>query len=77
MESDLIKRLGSTKETCPYHIYKSELMNYCSKLKGYSLDLFEGQACRINRAYNNGEPQWMIAMELKIVFENSKKLRGE
>lgn len=56
-------RHNGTKETTPFHIYKHEVAGAA----GISVDRMDLGA--LYRAYDMGEPVWMIADEMKLRAE--------
>lgn len=50
-------------QTVSFGIYSQTIQNACP----FPHDFFRANAARIQRAYDHGEPLWMIIDELKLV----------
>lgn len=56
-------RNQATNQTCPFHIFKSEV----AAASGLSIDRLH--LGRLHAAYDAGEPVWMVADEMKLRAE--------
>jgi hypothetical protein len=61
-----IKNANSTKESTPFHIYKSDLVDALISVNNYDVDVFNTLSERVSMMWANGEPLWMAYSELRL-----------